>query len=84
MTRRGGECEHGVIVEIWSAEQIAAEVAGVTSETPVTRSKISRMGVRSGVARFRLVGGLDEAPRRGWIVAGIKQEWKVIYSSDTG
>jgi hypothetical protein len=23
--------------------------------------------------------GLDEAPKRGWILADMKQDWKVIY-----
>ena len=27
----------------------------------------------------QLARGLDEAPKRGWIVADMKQDWKVIY-----
>jgi hypothetical protein len=29
----------------------------------------------------KLVRGLDEAPKRGWIVVDMRQEWKVIYPS---
>jgi hypothetical protein len=28
----------------------------------------------------QLVRGLDEAPKREWIVADMKADWKVIYS----
>ena len=27
----------------------------------------------------RLARGLDEAPKRGWIVVDMKRDWKVIY-----
>jgi hypothetical protein len=27
----------------------------------------------------RLVQGLDEAPKRGWVIADMKRDWKVIY-----
>ena len=27
----------------------------------------------------QLARGLDEAPKRGWILADMKQDWKVIY-----
>jgi phosphoserine phosphatase len=30
----------------------------------------------------RLARGLDEAPKRGWIVADMKQDWKNIYPSE--
>ena len=31
----------------------------------------------------QLARGLDEAPKRGWIVADIKQDWKVIHPFET-
>ena len=30
-----------------------------------------------------LARGLDEAPKRGWIVADMKQDWKVIHPFET-
>ena len=31
----------------------------------------------------QLTRGLDEAPKRGWVVVDMKQEWRVIYRSDS-
>jgi hypothetical protein len=28
-----------------------------------------------------LVRGLDEGPKRGWVIVDMKSDWKVIYSS---
>jgi hypothetical protein len=30
----------------------------------------------------KLERGLDEAPKRGWIVVDMKSDWKVIYPSE--
>jgi hypothetical protein len=31
----------------------------------------------------RLDKGLDEAPKRGWIVASMKTDWNTIYPAET-
>lgn len=37
------------------------------------------MGVRPRVAHRKVGRGLDEAPKRGWILVDMKQDWKMIY-----
>jgi hypothetical protein len=38
------------------------------------------MTVRSQVThRTTLVRGLDEGPKRGWVIVDMKNDWKVIY-----